>query len=63
MKAAAKSKSSKEQARNRSIAAYEANISRHEVAAINAATPEERDAMMARVEKTRKKLEAFKRAR
>jgi len=45
----------------RSIAAFEANITRHEIAALNATTQEERDAMMARVEATRRKLQAFKR--
>jgi len=54
-------KSSKSSVQSRSISAFEANITRHEIAALNATTEEERDAMMARVEATRRKLQAFKR--
>ena len=54
-------KSSKNSVQSRSIAAFEANITRQEIAALNATTEEERDAMMARVEATRRKLQAFKR--
>jgi len=47
---------------NRSIAAFRANVTRHEVAAMLAETPEQRDRYMRLVEQTEAKLKEFARS-